>query len=832
MPGLPQSLRSQFMLGIAALSVLIVAIGMAAVFALRNASDATQHLAQQQLAHAGQAQRIAALVRSAERDLERLLPAFDRAPAGPGQAPVEPQPLEQLEALLTQGEPGADGVSHVDLLQGTRQLRNALERLRNLQRQEAEGRADAATLAAQRQAVMQHADALAAASLKHVVDHEKAYRGTLDTLLAHSVGNQRGIVLLLVIALLFTWMVASLFLGRHLLLRLQEVSRHLRGDDARATPLAELSEGPDEIAGMARAVEALLADREALQGRTAQLYQTQETLTEQGRILEMVASREPLPAVLERLVHMTEARLPGLRVAILLPEDASVLPPGMQPVWAEPIRAHDDQVLGSLATFSPQARQANEADRLTIQAAARLAGIAIERQRSEQRIRHMAHHDELTGLPNRALLNDRLGQALAQARRTGCPLALLFLDLDGFKDINDSLGHPVGDRLLQSVADRLSGLVRAGDTIARLGGDEFVVMLVNLAQASDAVAIARSIGTALGREHHVEDHTLHITASIGVAAFPDDGDSPDALLRHADAAMYRAKALGRSGVQTYTRDMSVHARQRLELHAALRHALDAGQFELHYQPQLELATGRLRGVEALLRWQHPHLGMVSPDRFIPLAEETGLIAPLGQWVLETAVGQLRRWRAAGHTELAMAVNLSARQVEAPGLPALVHRVLQDEGVPAHRLELEITETALLHHGETALATLQGLKNLGVALALDDFGTGYSSLSHLRRFPIDTIKIDKSFTAEIGTSADTTAIIRAIAALARSLGVETVAEGVETEAQLRFMAQLGCHHAQGYHLSRPLPAAAIQPLLALPPADWRAPAQAIVNAVAA
>jgi diguanylate cyclase (GGDEF)-like protein len=728
MPGLPQSLRSQFMLGIVSLSLLIVAIGMAAIYALRNGSDAAQRLALQQLEHAQQSQQLALHARAVKRELERLMASTD-----PGQLEhshgVLIDQIRLLEALLNTRPVADEGLPQTSVLDGARQLRASIEHLRALSRASADGGMppspdDALRIATQRTAVTRRSEALLAGALQHAADHERAYRAALQALVEHSTGNQRGIVLLLVIALLFTWMVASLFLGRHLLLRLQQVSRHLRSDKAAAhAPLAaltELTEGGDEIAEMARAVRHLLADREALQARTAELSAAKEALTEQGRVLEM-----------------------------------------------------------------------------------------------------MAHHDALTGLPNRALLNDRLAQALAQARRSGRPLALLFLDLDGFKDINDSLGHASGDRLLQSVAERLRTLVREGDTVARLGGDEFVVMLVNLAQAGDAVAIARAIAQALARPHPVDGHTLHITASIGVAAFPDDGDSAEALLKHADVAMYRAKALGRNAVQLYTRDMSVHARQRVELQGALHEAIERGQLELHYQPQLELASGRLRGVEALIRWQHPQLGPVSPERFIPLAEETGLIAPLGEWVLRTAARQLQRWRAAGHTTLTLAVNLSARQVEAPGLPRLVQQVLDECELPAPCLELEITETALLHNADPVLTTLQALKDVGVALALDDFGTGYSSLAHLRRFPIDTIKIDKSFTAEIGASADTATIIRAIVTLARSLGVETVAEGVETAPQLRFLAMLGCHHAQGYHLGRPVPAAAIDALLALPASAWHA-----------
>ena len=714
-PGLPQSLRSQFMIGIAALSLLIVAIGMAGIYALRNGSDAAQRLAAEQVEHAEQCQRIVLHVRAAERELERLLGATTAAQRERSHAPLVDQ-VRALEALLNIQPAADEDLPNTGMLDATRQLRASIEHLHALNGaadEDAQPSPDMARrLALQRVDVLQRSEALMASALQHMADHEHAYREAMRSLVDHSVGNQRGIVLLLVIALLFTWLVASLFLGRHLLLRLQQVSRHLRGEDAPQLPLSELADGVDEIADMARAVRRLLADREALRARTAELFET------------------------------------------------------------------------------------------------------------EQRIRHMAHHDELTGLPNRALLNDRLAQALAQAGRSGRPLGLLFLDLDGFKDINDSLGHAIGDRLLRSVAERLSSLVRAGDTVARLGGDEFVVMLAGLVQAGDALSTGSAIARALALPHVVDGHTLHITASIGVATFPDDGDNADALLKHADAAMYRAKDQGRNGVQGYTHDMGVHAGQRVQLHGALREAIEHGRFELHYQPQLELASGRMRGVEALVRWHHPQLGVVSPHRFISLAEETGLIAPLGEWVLRNAARQLQRWHAAGHHTLTLAVNLSARQVEMLDLPRLVRQVLHDCQLPPSSLELELTETALLHQADPVRSTLQALKDLGVALALDDFGTGYSSLSHLRRFPIDTIKIDKSFTAEIGTSAETGTIIRAIVALARSLGVQTVAEGVETEAQLRFLAQLGCHHAQGYHLSRPLPAAAIDALLTLPASAWQ------------
>lgn len=540
-----------------------------------------------------------------------------------------------------------------------------------------------------------------------------------------------------------------------------------------------------------------------------------EALREQGRILEMIATRAPLSEVLDRLVSMTESQLDGVRAAILLPDDPAPVLQDPPCRWSTPILSHNDVVLGSFAIHSSGRTTLGLHERRSVEAAARLAGIAIERQRSEQRIRHMAHHDELTGLPNRALLRDRMEQALSQARRTGRPVALLFLDLDGFKYINDSLGHEVGDRLLRTVAGRLQAIVRQGDTVARLGGDEFVVMLVNLERADDATAIAHEIVQALSRPLLADERMLHVTVSLGLATFPADGDSAELLLKQADAAMYRAKAQGRNGFQCYTRDMGLQAHQRVELQGALRLAVEHGQFELHYQPQFAPDSRRVVAVEALIRWPHPVLGTVSPERFIPLAEETGLIAPIGRWVLRSACRQLQAWHAAGHTRLVMAVNLSARQFLAHDIPLLVREALDEHGLPPGALELELTETALMHNADSVRTTLLALKQIGVVLALDDFGTGYSSLNHLRRFPIDTIKIDKSFTAEIATSDGTAAIIRAIVAMARSLGVQTVAEGVEHDEQLRFLAALQCHRVQGYHLGRPLPAAQLAALLGEP-----------------
>ena len=446
----------------------------------------------------------------------------------------------------------------------------------------------------------------------------------------------------------------------------------------------------------------------------------------------------------------------------------------------------------------------------------RIDGIASdvsERKLHADRINHQANHDALTGLPNRNLLNDRLGQALAQAPRTDQQVAVLFLDLDGFKFINDSFGHSFGDALLRTVAARLEVIIRDSDTVARLGGDEFVILLPNLSQAADAAHVAAKVLASFKTPISQGGRELHLSASIGISVFPQDGDTCDLLLQHADVAMYRAKANGRNGIQSYSATMGTQLRERTELEAALRLALERGQFELYYQPQVDRQGSRIVGVEALLRWHHPELGMVSPARFIPLAEETGLIIPIGEWVLRTACVQAQTWRDAGQTDLCVAVNMSARQFAQQDVPALVRDALHSSGLPAHCLELELTESSLMHNTEAAVETMRELKRLGVRLALDDFGTGYSSLSYLKRFPIDVLKIDQSFTFEVTSDDGAASITRAIIAMAQSLNMTTVAEGVETHEQLAFLCAAGCDVLQGFHMSRPLPVEQITALLA-------------------
>jgi len=432
-----------------------------------------------------------------------------------------------------------------------------------------------------------------------------------------------------------------------------------------------------------------------------------------------------------------------------------------------------------------------------------------DRVQTEERLQHMAQHDALTDLPNRVLLLDRLSQALARARWHERNVAVMFIDLDRFKTINDTLGHEIGDRLLQRLGERLGRCVREGDTIARFGGDEFVILLDDIASEHDISAVAQKLLQAFAPPFEIDRQYLYVTASIGVSVFPSDGEDPGTLLKHADIAMYRAKERGKNTWQLYSADMSARAFERLSLETSLRHALERNEFRLHYQTQVDAATGAVVGVEALLRWQHPELGMVMPADFIPLLEETGLIVPVGEWVLQAACEQLRAWQAAG-LRLRMAVNISPRQFHAPGLTTAVERILGACECRPESLELEITENAILQDVVATEDTFHALRMLGVNIAIDDFGTGYSSLSYLRRFPVDTLKIDRAFVRDVPGDADDSAIIAAIIALAQSLKLDVIAEGVETEAQREFLQLSGCRLMQGYMFSRPVPAAQLTP----------------------
>jgi diguanylate cyclase (GGDEF)-like protein len=418
-------------------------------------------------------------------------------------------------------------------------------------------------------------------------------------------------------------------------------------------------------------------------------------------------------------------------------------------------------------------------------------------------VTHTAEHDYLTGLPNRMLLNDRVGQAIALAPRHGNKVAVLFLDLDGFKHINDSLGHPIGDRLLRSVAERLEGCVRESDTVSRQGGDEFVVLLSEVLHAEDAAITAGRMLQAVAEVHSIDLHELHVTTSIGVSVYPDDGSDAETLIKNADTAMYQAKENGRQSYQFFRPEMNVRAVERQSIEVSLRRALNRQEFTLHYQPKLDLETGKITGAEALLRWTHPTRGPVSPAQFIPIAEDCGLILPIGAWVLREACRQARVWVDAGLPATIMAVNVSAMEFRDGNFLEGLFNILRETGMDPKFLELELTESVLMKHAESTAAILQKLRENGVRVAVDDFGTGYSSLSYLRKFPLDTLKIDQSFVRQVGSDGDDTAIVTAVIGMARSLKLRVIAEGVETPEQVAFLRTHHCDEAQGYHFGRPV-----------------------------
>ena len=455
-------------------------------------------------------------------------------------------------------------------------------------------------------------------------------------------------------------------------------------------------------------------------------------------------------------------------------------------------------------------------DRSTLERSIRYA---IERNRlleqleeSKRLERHLAYHDALTILPNRHLLHDRLQQALAQSKRSGKLAALLFLDLDGFKRINDTLGHGIGDLLLKSVAKRLKTTVRQVDTVARLGGDEFTIVLLEINHAQDAKNVAQKILKVISRPYKIEEHELFVTASVGISIYPDDGSDIESLIRKADIAMYRAKGQGKNNYQVYHLSMDAKFFERLTLENSLRKAVENEELVAYYQPQVDLRTGEITGVEALVRWQHQKFGLVPPDKFIPLAEETGVILEIDDWMMKTACRQIKNWEREGIANIRVAVNLSTRQFRQKNLTEKVAQILNDSAVQPENLCLEITENEVMHNIETTVEILQALKKMGVLLSLDDFGTGYSSLSYLKRFPIDILKIDRTFVNGIPSDRDDTAISTAIVVLAHSMELKVIAEGVEEPEQIAFLQSLQCDEIQGFYFSRPLSAETVTDLL--------------------
>lgn len=588
-----------------------------------------------------------------------------------------------------------------------------------------------------------------------------------------------------------------------------------------------------------------------------------ETLRDdEAQLLEMIASSAPLESILDRLMRLVEAQLEGLHASVLILDEtgkhlyhgaAPTLPPDYveavnglaigpcqgscgtaayrrqpvivtdvlkDPLWAEfhhlvtphgyrscwsvPILSHRGEVLGTFALYSFAVRGPTESENHLLDMAKRIAGIAIERRQAEDRIRFMANHDALTGLPNRSLLKDRLSQAMFHAQRHHHCVTVAFIDLDNFKLVNDSLGHNVGDELLKKVASRMVKCLRATDTVVRLGGDEFVIVLFDQAKEADAVLVTiERIRAAISAPLRIEGHDIKVTSSIGIASYPVDAEDPDMLLANADAAMYRAKESGRDNFQFYTPEINLKIQEKLTLQEALRHALHRSEFSLVYQPQIDLKTGAIFAVEALLRWNNPALGAIPPSKFIPLAEETGLIVSIGEWVLREACRQNKAWQDAGLPPIAVCVNISARQFKEKGLVGVVARALAASRLDPKYLELELTESLIMRDTGWAVTVMKALRAFGIKLAIDDFGTGYSSLSALKTFPVARLKIDRSFIDHLPVNENDQAVVGAVISLGQKLKMRVIAEGVETDDQVAFLRRNNCDEIQGYHFSPPV-----------------------------
>jgi diguanylate cyclase (GGDEF)-like protein/PAS domain S-box-containing protein len=590
----------------------------------------------------------------------------------------------------------------------------------------------------------------------------------------------------------------------------------------------------------------------------------------QAKILEMIAMAAPLKDVLTELVYLIEGQLSGILASVLLLDadglhllhgaapslhpdynkiingvrigpnvgscgtavhrrepvivaDTQTSPLwvdyrdlaagfGLHSCWSTPIISHTGTVLGTFAMYSGAIREPEDAEKALVDVATRIAGIAIERKMAEEHIQHMATHDGLTNLPNRAALGARLSQAIDHAADCDRTVSLLFIDLDRFKFVNDSLGHDAGDELLQIVAQRMLRNVQKSDSVIRLGGDEFVILLPDQPKEADTVPeTCHRIIDAVSAPIHIRGHELQVTCSIGVANYPEDGADAQALLAHADAAMYQAKSIGRDTFQFYSPELNAKAHRKLILQEQLRNAIARSELFLEYQPQIDLRTGRIFAAEALLRWNHPTMGRVPPADFIPLAEETGLIVPIGNWVIGEACRQNKAWQDAGLEPITVCVNVSARQFGDKHLVAHIRHALDTSSLSPNYLELELTESSIMQNIDQAIETMWEFQSLGVQLSIDDFGTGYSSLSALKNFPVTRLKIDRSFISDLSSNESDRTVASAIIMLAQKLKLRVIAEGVETEEQLQFLRDNNCDEMQGYLFSRPVPADEFQAL---------------------
>jgi diguanylate cyclase (GGDEF)-like protein len=560
-------------------------------------------------------------------------------------------------------------------------------------------------------------------------------------------------------------------------------------------------------------------------------------MADQNRILNLIATGAELKVILTTLAEFVETQSGGA-LCLLAAQDAvgtdvcwglspsmppqfdgaSANSPGiasnaaLQAVSARPIVGSKDQLLGTLSLYERSDRASPEVNAQLVGICANLAGIAIESCHAAERIRHLAHHDDLTGLPNRLLFNYQLHKALARAERSGSSAAVLFLDLDRFKIINDTLGHDAGDTVLRQIANHLRACVRGTDTLARVGGDEFTLLIEQSAGTQDLGAIAQKLLTAMSSPLTVNGSVYQLSGSIGIAMYPKDGADGAALLKNADIAMYRAKSSGRNNYQFYSTEINEHSVERLTLENELRQAVVRREFEVHYQPKIDIPTGRIAGAEALVRWRHPQRGLLLPVDFIGVAEDVGLIGAIGGFVLDTVCADIVRWRSDGLPPTRVAMNLSAQQFADSRLLDNLNRILQQTGCDPRLLEFEITESVVMTNPGKALQLLEQIKDYGITLAIDDFGTGHSSLAYLKRFPVDSVKIDYTFVRDIAIDPNDVAIIKAIIALGHSLELTVVAEGVESPTQLEMLRRFQCDEFQGFLFSRAVPTAEFENLL--------------------
>ena len=593
---------------------------------------------------------------------------------------------------------------------------------------------------------------------------------------------------------------------------------------------------------------------------------------EQAEVLELVAGNAPLVQIFDRLAHMIEAQIRDVKACVMLLEPdgsrlrvasapslpepfraaldgMSVRPDArccgaaayrremivttdlaadplcddlgvaasrhdMRGCWSAPVLSHTGDVLGTVAIYTGLRNGPTVGELRLMDLATRLVGIATERKRSEDRIQFMAHHDALTGLPNRTLLADRLERAILGAQRRGYDVTIVLIDLDKFKLVNDGLGHHLGDELLKTVAQRIVGCVRAEDTVARLGGDEFVLILADLPKDSDGVTrVLQTIRASLSQTICLGTRVIQMTCSMGIASFPRDARTVDALLANAEAAMYRAKEVGRDTFKFSMDALNSEMHERLAIQEDLRHAIARGELRLHFQPLVDLRSGKIFATESLVRWQHPVLGLISPGVFIPIAEESGLIGAIGRWVLREACRQNKAWQEDGFEPLVVCVNVSALQFKEGTLLQDVSEALRDTGLRAEHLELELTESVIMQDLQQAIATMQALAQIDIKLSIDDFGTGYSSLSALKRFPVTRLKIDRSFVDGLPDDSNDRAITSAVISMAHNLNLKVIAEGVETERQLGFLRDNGCDEVQGFLISKPVAPLELERLIA-------------------